>query len=129
MEGSDRLIDWGVKEAAQNKNAACLNLVAESNESLPAEVVVVENPMGRKSRRCERVRELIRLRLPLAISVFSSLSPNVFYPLEKTDSIKICDENNDTRNGSDNNGVLILPTTETRSLHCEEVRAWHAAKC
>src|SRR5216684_4038701 len=67
MEGADSLIDWGVKEATQDKNAACLKLVADlMNRYLP-EVVVVENPIGRKSRRCERVRELIRNLLNLAV--------------------------------------------------------------
>jgi len=37
-------------------------------------------------------------------------------PLVKSRSIKIRDENNDTTNRSYNNGCLILPTANARSL-------------
>src|SRR6266852_8358198 len=67
MEGADSLIDWGIKEATGNKNSACLKLVADLTNRYRPEVVVVENPVGRKSRRCERVRELIRNILNIAV--------------------------------------------------------------
>ena len=67
MEGADSLIDWGVKEATDDKNPACLKLVAGLMNRYQPVVVVVKNPIGRKSRRCERVRELIRNILNLAV--------------------------------------------------------------
>ena len=41
------------------KNAACLKKIAELVEYYQPEVIVLENPTGKGSRRCLRVQELI----------------------------------------------------------------------
>lgn len=61
LEGPRYLIDWGVKEVSGNKNAESLNRVAQLVERYKPLMVVLENPMGKGSRRCFRVQELIAL--------------------------------------------------------------------
>lgn len=67
MESPSRLVDWGVKEAAGDKNLICVQLVANLMARYQPDIVVVETPIGPKSRRCERVKELVRNILDLAV--------------------------------------------------------------
>jgi len=68
MEGERNLIDWGVKEAVgHNKNQACLRLVCSLFDRYQPEMLVVEHTSLGKTRRCERVRDLIRNILSLAV--------------------------------------------------------------
>ena len=61
-----------------------------------------------------------------SISSLSPLGANAFYPVIKIGSIKIRDQNKNSRNSSDNNGCLVLPTTDTRPLYCKEIRSRHS---
>src|SRR5713226_5462124 len=92
MEGPESLIDWGVREVTgSDKNGECLKLVADLMNRYKPEVVVVENPTGGKSRRCERVRELIRNILNLAVE--RRIRPRVYSRTE----VKIAFANQGTR--------------------------------
>ncbi len=59
LEGSDRLIDWGVKETRNDKNRRSLKLIPELIEQYEPSVLVVEDHAGKDSRRCRRVTQLI----------------------------------------------------------------------
>lgn len=60
LEGPERLIDWGVKHVTQDKNASCLSKIDRLIEYYQPEVIVVEDPTDKGSRRRLRVRELIQ---------------------------------------------------------------------
>src|SRR5436309_4658860 len=59
LEGSNRLIDWGVKETKTDKNRRTLLSVTELIELYQPAVLVVEDYAGKGSRRCGRVQRLI----------------------------------------------------------------------
>jgi hypothetical protein len=59
LEGPGRLVDWGVKTVAGEKNARCLKWIAHFIKLYAPDLVVVENSQAQGSRRCRRVRELI----------------------------------------------------------------------
>jgi Holliday junction resolvasome RuvABC endonuclease subunit len=59
LEGPNRLIDWGVKEAKKNKNARTLKLIEDLMDRYQPNVVVVEDYTGKGSRRCLRIQGLI----------------------------------------------------------------------
>ena len=59
LEGPNRLIDWGVKETKTDKNRRSLELIAELIEIYEPKVLVVEDYVGKGSRRCRRVGDLI----------------------------------------------------------------------
>jgi Holliday junction resolvasome RuvABC endonuclease subunit len=59
LEGSSRLIDWGVKETKTDKKRRSLTLISELIEQYEPSVLVLENHAGKGSRRCERVAGLI----------------------------------------------------------------------
>ena len=67
LEGRERLIDWGVKEVAGEKRSSCLRAIASLMNRYQPDLVAVESPIMGKSRRCERVRELIGSIVKLAI--------------------------------------------------------------
>lgn len=66
LEGTDQLIDWGVKEAKSDKNNVCLKKIAGLIEYYQPDVIVLENPIGKGSRRCLRVQDLIQEIIKLA---------------------------------------------------------------
>ena len=67
MEGSDYLIDWGVKEGRDNnKDVHCLNNISELIDRYMPDVIVVEDFNGMGSRRCHRVEVLIKKIIELA---------------------------------------------------------------
>src|SRR6266478_4453441 len=59
LEGSNRLIDWGVKETKKNKNARTLKLIEDLIDRYQPSVIVLEDYSGKGSRRCHRIRGLI----------------------------------------------------------------------
>jgi Holliday junction resolvasome RuvABC endonuclease subunit len=59
LEGTDRLVDWGVKETKTDKNKRSLRLISELIEQYEPSVVVVEDYTGKGSRRCRRAAQLI----------------------------------------------------------------------
>jgi len=59
MEGPSLLVDYGVKGVMGDKNSACLKKIARLIEYYQPEMIVLENPIGKGSRRCLRVQELI----------------------------------------------------------------------
>jgi len=60
LEGPHRLLDWGVKQAPDDKNAECVRIVKELIEQYRPHVLVLENVEGSDSRRRTRVRELLQ---------------------------------------------------------------------
>jgi RNase H-fold protein (predicted Holliday junction resolvase) len=60
LEGPHRLLDWGVKQAPDNKNAECVRIVKDLIEQYRPHVLVLENVEGSDSRRRPRVRELLQ---------------------------------------------------------------------
>jgi len=66
MEGSKRLIDWGVKEVRNNNNEQCLIKIKELIDLYQPDSVVVEDCTGKDSRRCLRIQELIKGIINLA---------------------------------------------------------------
>jgi RNase H-fold protein (predicted Holliday junction resolvase) len=59
LEGSDRLIDWGVKETKIDKNRRSLKLIEDLIACYEPNAIVVEDYEAKGSRRCRRVQELI----------------------------------------------------------------------
>jgi len=59
LEGPNRLIDWGVKETKSDKKTRSLKFIRELIDQYQPKVLVVEDYMGKGSRRCRRIRELI----------------------------------------------------------------------
>src|SRR5262249_9514985 len=67
LEGPDRLIDWGVKETKVDKKRRSLRFIAELIHRYQPNVLVVEDYTGKGSRRCRRVRKLIKEISRLAV--------------------------------------------------------------
>src|SRR5262245_43589130 len=60
LEGPERLIDWGVKETKTDKRRRSLKLIDDLIEQYQPSVIVVEDYAAKGSRRCRRVRELMK---------------------------------------------------------------------
>ena len=58
LEGS-ALVDYGIREAKGDKNSASLKKIADLLELYQPQIIVLENPTAKGSRRCLRVQELI----------------------------------------------------------------------
>lgn len=69
LEGPERLLDWGVKQAKGDKNAQCLIQIAALIGRYQPEVIVIEDYTSKDCRRCLRVRELIRDIIVLAVKM------------------------------------------------------------
>ncbi|MBI1894645.1 MAG: hypothetical protein HYS14_11090 [Candidatus Rokubacteria bacterium] len=65
VEGRDRLVDWGTREARIDKEKTCLNKIAALWERYEPDVLVLEECAARGCRRSTRVRGLLR-RLRMA---------------------------------------------------------------
>jgi hypothetical protein len=59
LEGPERLIDWAVVKVRENKEDNCLHRVADLFVRYRPDVLVLEDPAGRGSRRCRRVQKLL----------------------------------------------------------------------
>src|SRR5574337_1298053 len=68
MEGPRQLIDWGVKAVKDNGNYRYSRKVEYLIDLYQPDVLVVENIMLKRSRRCDRVKELIREIAVLALN-------------------------------------------------------------
>src|ERR1041384_7216621 len=60
LEGRNKLIDWGLKEARVEKHVRCLRLTEDLIDKYQPDVVVFEDIHDENCRRCSRVRELIQ---------------------------------------------------------------------
>jgi hypothetical protein len=61
FEGPSRPMDWGLKEAnARRRNAHCVKLAQTLLSQYRPQVLIVEEPSTRRSRRCERICRLNR---------------------------------------------------------------------
>lgn len=58
LEGTDRLIDWGVVQVKENKNERCLERIRQLAKLYEPNLVVTEDPQ-KGSRRGTRVKELL----------------------------------------------------------------------
>jgi Holliday junction resolvasome RuvABC endonuclease subunit len=59
LEGPHRLLDWGVKEATENKDAKCVEIVLELIDHYRPHILVLENTAAEGSLRRARVRGLL----------------------------------------------------------------------
>ena len=66
-EGRYWLIDWGLATVSGAKHVGCVRRIAALIERYQPAVVVVEDPRRIVSRRCARVRKLLRAVEQLAI--------------------------------------------------------------
>jgi hypothetical protein len=67
LEGSERLIDWGVKETRTEKTKRALASIADLIGLYQPRVLVLEDYAGKGSRRCVRVEKLIDSTSKLAL--------------------------------------------------------------
>ena len=68
LEGSERLIDYGVKVVQGDKNSASLKKVADLIKYYQPKVIALETPTDKACRRRQRVQELLREIAQLASS-------------------------------------------------------------
>ena len=68
LEGSERLIDYGVKKVRGDKNSACLQRITDLIGRYEPDLIVLGTPTSNGSRRALRVQELIQEILKLASS-------------------------------------------------------------
>jgi Holliday junction resolvasome RuvABC endonuclease subunit len=66
FEGLGVLVDWGRKQARADRDRACLEKATELMVRYQPGVMVVEHAAAKGSRRCPRVRRLIKNLLALA---------------------------------------------------------------
>lgn len=59
FEGPEQLVDWAVVETKEDKENRGLRRVADLLVRYRPDVLVLEDPTGRGSRRCARVRKLL----------------------------------------------------------------------
>lgn len=59
VENGTLLVDWGTTEARDEKNGRCLERLAELHRTYRPDVLVLEDPEGEGSRRCERIIKLL----------------------------------------------------------------------
>ncbi len=60
LEGPDSLIEWGVAQVSDPKRVRCLERVESLLQRYRPDALVLEDYLGEGSRRCRRVRSLIR---------------------------------------------------------------------
>src|SRR5436309_13405327 len=65
LEGSDRLVDWGVKDVNGRKNFKSLKAIKTLIEQYDPDLVLAEDSAARGSRRWRRTRNLIPKLLDL----------------------------------------------------------------
>jgi Holliday junction resolvasome RuvABC endonuclease subunit len=66
LEGPQKLIDWGLKQIKKEKKERTAKVAAELIEHYAPDMVIVEDWVGKGSRRCMRIGELIRNIMVLA---------------------------------------------------------------
>jgi len=60
LEGSSALIDWGAKSARTDKNPKGLLKVKDLIALYHPQVIVLENPTSKGSRRCRRIQHFLK---------------------------------------------------------------------
>jgi Holliday junction resolvasome RuvABC endonuclease subunit len=60
LEGTERLVDWGVAQVGTPKHARSLRRADQLIQEYLPDVMIVEDAAGDGSRRCERVERLLR---------------------------------------------------------------------
>ena len=65
LEGSEDLIDWGVKEARNNKNSRCARLIKNLIDQYQPDAIVLENHKEKGSRCSTRIQKLLERILKL----------------------------------------------------------------
>ncbi len=68
MEGPRQLIDWGVKSVKDNDDYRYSRRIEDLIDLYQPDVLIVENIMLKRSRRCDRVKKLIREIAVLALN-------------------------------------------------------------
>lgn len=58
LEGPNRMIDWGTKDARRDKNRVVLAKAAELMSWYQPDLLVLEHALGPESRRNDRIRQL-----------------------------------------------------------------------
>ena len=66
LEGAEKLVDWGVKSIAGDKNAASIAKMEELIILYEPGVIVLEDAAAKHSRRSPRVRDLARSVIAIA---------------------------------------------------------------
>src|SRR5712692_1650169 len=61
LEGSDRLIDWGVRYVQGQKNKASIAATGELISHYRPQIIVLEDVAAKGCRRRKRVRELVEV--------------------------------------------------------------------
>lgn len=67
MEGLEFLVDWGMKEARGDKNAACLESLDALLQVYRPDRLVMESCVAEGTRRCKRVKDLMLEMFKLAL--------------------------------------------------------------
>jgi Holliday junction resolvasome RuvABC endonuclease subunit len=73
LEGSERLLDWGVREVVRRSDARYAKLIDDLIRHYQPDVIVVEECADRASRRGPRVRRLIQRIHKLGVSRMTSV--------------------------------------------------------
>lgn len=60
LEGAERLIDWGVKEARADKNRRSLRHIDDLLKHYQPDIIVIEKYASRGARRSPRLQKLLR---------------------------------------------------------------------
>jgi len=60
MEGMEYLVDWGLRETRTDKNRVCLKSLAVLLKAYHPDLLVIEDCLGKDSRRRRRIRDLAR---------------------------------------------------------------------
>jgi hypothetical protein len=68
LEGRNRTIDWGTKEARGDKNSITLKKAGELMSWYRPHLLIIENTQATSSRRVRRIRNLHRELIDLAIT-------------------------------------------------------------
>jgi len=68
LEGPETLVDYAVKEVMGDRDRTCLKKIADLIECYQPDVIVLENPKGKGSRRFLRIQNLIQEIMKLAAS-------------------------------------------------------------
>jgi Holliday junction resolvasome RuvABC endonuclease subunit len=59
LEGQNYLVDWGTKQIAAAENVRCIFQIIEIIRRYKPDVIALEDPRGKGSRRCHRICRLI----------------------------------------------------------------------
>jgi Holliday junction resolvasome RuvABC endonuclease subunit len=72
LEGSEKLIDWGMKQVTEQKESRCVEQCQKIIEHYYPDIIVVENCKIKGSRRCARIRKLLNIICEMAAKMHIS---------------------------------------------------------